>query len=69
MPQFVAIYVLPALGVVTYFLQLWSGFAIAGISGSNALVDRRTKPMLYWFIIVLQTIILSLIAVMIVRRE
>ncbi|TWU17946.1 hypothetical protein [Allorhodopirellula heiligendammensis] len=63
MPQFVALYVLPALAIVTYFLQLWSGFAIAGISGNNMLVDRRTKPGPYWFIMALQTVIFFAIAI------
>lgn len=62
MGLFVALYVLPALAVVTYFLQLWSGFAVAGMMGDNMLVDRRTKPGSYWLIITLQTLILLGIA-------
>ncbi|TWT65083.1 hypothetical protein [Allorhodopirellula solitaria] len=58
MAEFVAFYILPAVFVLTYLLQLWSGFAVAGISGDQVLVDRRTRPGPYWFIMAIQTMIL-----------
>ncbi|MCM2372615.1 hypothetical protein [Aporhodopirellula aestuarii] len=51
--------------IVTYFLQLWTGFAVAGISGENALVDRRKQPGPYWFLMAFQTLCLIGIPILI----
>lgn len=58
MGEFVATFILPALFLATYLLQLILGFAVAGMTSDNILVDRRTKPGHYWFIMALQTLVL-----------
>lgn len=49
---------LVASAALTYILELWTGFAVAGWSGENALVDRRTKPGPYWFVMAIQALVL-----------
>ena len=61
----IALVFIAASAVVTYFLQLWTGFAVVGWSGNIALVDRRTKPGPYWFVIALQTLLLVIAAVLV----
>ncbi|HBE63538.1 MAG TPA: hypothetical protein DDX19_12525 [Rhodopirellula baltica] len=44
--------------ILTCLLQLWTGFAVAGLLGDNALIDRRTAPGPYWFMMAFQTLVL-----------
>ncbi len=55
--------------VTTYLLQLWTGFAVAGLTGDNALVDRRTKPGPYWFIMAFQTLVMFGIPILIALND
>lgn len=48
------------LGVITYALEFWTGVAIAGWSGEQSVVYREKKPRQYWFVMILQTILLAL---------
>lgn len=50
--------------IITYVLQLWTGFAVAGWQGENALIDRRTRPGPYWIIMAFQTVVLILVPVL-----
>ena len=51
--------------VVTYILELWTGFAVASFQSSNPLVDRRTKPGPYWFVMAVQTMVLIIVPIIV----
>ncbi len=44
--------------ILTYMLELWTGFAFSGWANKNMLVHREKSPGPYWFIMCLQTIVL-----------
>lgn len=51
--------------IITYLLELWSGFAFSGWASKNMLVEREKSPGPYWFIMALQTIVLITIPLLI----
>jgi len=54
---------------LTYALELWTGFAVVGWPGENALIDRRTKPGPYWLVMAVQTTLLIVILVLMATFE
>lgn len=60
MPPILAIAV-----VATYVLELWTGIAVAGWSGDYSLVEREKSPGPYWFVMILQTLVLIVVPVLI----
>ncbi len=64
----IADYVPAILGIVaiaTYVLQLWTGFAVAGWSGEQSLIERAKSPDSYWFVMASQAAVLIEISVLI----
>jgi len=53
-----ALFLLAVSAVLTYLLELWTGFAVAGWAGDQAIVDRRVSPGPYWFVTTVQTLVL-----------
>ncbi|TVP96814.1 MAG: hypothetical protein EA381_16540 [Planctomycetaceae bacterium] len=52
------LFLLALSAVLTYVLELWTGFAFAGWLGDYALIDRRAAPGPYWFVMAVQTLVL-----------
>lgn len=61
MAAIAALYFIAASAVVTYALELWTGYAVAGWAGDDALIDRRKRPGPYWAVMMLQTLLLILV--------
>lgn len=57
----IAFYFVGVMIVVTYLLELWTGCAIAGWAGGNAIVRRDESPGPYWFAMAMQTAVLVVI--------
>ncbi len=58
--------ILGVVAIVMYIVQLWTGIAVAGWAGDQALIDRAKNPGPYWFVMVLQTAVLIAIPALIV---
>lgn len=43
---------------LTYALELWTGTAYSASSTKGGLVQRAERPGLYWFVMIVQTILL-----------
>ncbi|MEZ6086992.1 MAG: hypothetical protein R3C05_02950 [Pirellulaceae bacterium] len=52
-PIFIALSV-----ILIYILELCAGFAVLGWPNQNALIDRRTTPGPYWFVMTVQAFLL-----------
>ncbi|NNE00567.1 MAG: hypothetical protein HKN47_24905 [Pirellulaceae bacterium] len=61
----IATFFIAVSAVLTYILQLCTGFAVAGWTGDHALIDRRKKPGPYWFVMALQTLLLIIVPTLI----
>ncbi|MCA9137698.1 MAG: hypothetical protein KDB00_13095 [Planctomycetales bacterium] len=57
--------VIATSAIGTYIFELWTGLAVAGWQGENAIIDRRSKPGPYWFVIAVQTMVLIIVPVLI----
>lgn len=65
----IAIWMIVLVAIGTYFLQLWTGIAVAGWAGDFKLVERETKPGPYWFVMLLQTALMIVVPALIYFSE
>ncbi|QEG39436.1 hypothetical protein [Roseimaritima ulvae] len=54
----IAFSLLYAMGLLTFSIELWTGIAVKGWSGDQALVHRDRHPGPYWFVMALQMVVL-----------
>ncbi|MEM9644381.1 MAG: hypothetical protein AAF989_05265, partial [Planctomycetota bacterium] len=55
---FVLKFVLPAVLVATYLLEILTGIAVAGWAGDHSMIHRSEQPGPYWFVMLFQTVLL-----------
>lgn len=60
-------YLLVLVIVATYALQIWTGVAVAGWTGDQSLIRRSKTPRQYWFVMGLQTLVLVLGTLLVVK--
>ncbi len=51
-----------AMALLTFAIELWTGIAVKGWAGDQAMVYRDQHPGPYWFVMALQAVVLGGIA-------
>lgn len=63
----IALYSIAAIGILSFVLELWTGCAVVGLEGERSIIQRRKRPRQYWFVMILQSLIMAVTALMIFR--
>ncbi len=61
--------ILAVVAVATYVLQLWTGVAVAGWAGDQSLIEREKSPGPYWFVMILQTLVIIFVALLVLLHS
>lgn len=54
----IALYVIDAIMILSFGLELWTGCAIGGWVSDNPIIEREKTPKRYWIVIGIQALIL-----------